>query len=236
MVRPDGQGVDGLSAVVQLSGIRHHWHVFSAHHRIQSLLIFVLTGDLAFGAPFGMLQACADTAPTVLSQESAMASYGSSAKDTPEIAYVPAVRIINERGDYSASIGVLPPHWRPWLVRFIPWYRNGNTSVHLLAGMAIAAISKRLAGPPTERADLLAKLQAGRDEEGRPLGAKELTADALTQLIAGSDTTSKYVLYMQANCSAVDSPGELHTALHALLPTISRPTRRSSRSSNWSST
>ncbi|EPS94385.1 hypothetical protein FOMPIDRAFT_62518 [Fomitopsis schrenkii] len=153
-----------------------------------ALLISNFIGDLAFGAPFGMLQACADTAPT---------------KGTPEITYVPAVRIINERGDYSASIGVLPPHWRPWLVRFVLWYRNGNTSVHLLAGIAIAAISKRLAGPPTERTDLLAKLQAGRDEEGRPLGAKELTADALTQLIAGSDTTSNsscaIAYYLAAN-------------------------------------
>ncbi|KAH9934405.1 cytochrome P450 monooxygenase pc-bph [Fomitopsis serialis] len=113
--------------------------------------------SLGLRAPFGMLQACADTAPTVT--------------------YCPAVQIINERGEYSASIGVLPPRWRPWLVRF------------LLAGMAIAAISKRLAAP-TERTDLLSKLQQGKDEEGRPLGAKELTADALTQLIAGSDTTS----------------------------------------------
>ncbi|KAH9914221.1 cytochrome P450 [Fomitopsis serialis] len=152
-------------------------------------LAFDIIGDLAFGAPFGMLQACADTAPTVLSQEAAMASYGSSGKDSPEVTYCPAVQIINERGEYSASIGVLPPRWRPWLVRFVPWYRQGATSVELLAGMAIAAISKRLAAP-TERTDLLSKLQQGKDEEGRPLGAKELTADALTQLIAGSDTTS----------------------------------------------
>lgn len=156
-----------------------------------SMLMSIPLGDLAFGAPFGMLQACADTAPTVISQESAMESYGSSEKGAPEVIQVPAVRIINERGDYSASIGVLPPHWRPWLVRFVPWYRNGNTSVHLLAGMAIAAISKRLSGSTTDRTDLLAKLQVGKDEDGRPLGAKELTADALTQLIAGSDTTSK---------------------------------------------
>ena len=122
-----------------------------------------------------------------------MESYGSSEKEAPEVVHVPAVRIINERGDFSASIGVLPPRWRPWLIRLVPWYRKGNTSVQLLAGMAIAAISKRLSSPPTERTDLLSKLQAGRDEEGRPLGAKELTADALTQLIAGSDTTSKYM-------------------------------------------
>ena len=30
----------------------------------------------------------------------------------------------------------------------------------------------------------------GKDENGDPLGREELTAEALTQLIAGSDTTS----------------------------------------------
>ena len=30
----------------------------------------------------------------------------------------------------------------------------------------------------------------GRDEKGEKLGREELTAEALTQLIAGSDTTS----------------------------------------------
>ncbi|KZT64511.1 cytochrome P450 [Daedalea quercina L-15889] len=165
-------------------------------------LAFDIIGDLAFGAPFGMLEACADTAPVAISQEAAMASYGSSEKGMPEITHCPAVKIINERGEYSASIGVLPPSWRPWLIRWVPWYRRGNTSVEMLAGMAIAAISKRLAAP-TERTDLLSKLQQGKDEDGRPLSARELTADALTQLIAGSDTTSNsscaIAYYLAAN-------------------------------------
>jgi benzoate 4-monooxygenase len=37
----------------------------------------------------------------------------------------------------------------------------------------------------------LSKLQEGRDDEGNLMGREELTAEALTQLIAGSDTTSK---------------------------------------------
>ena len=41
-----------------------------------------------------------------------------------------------------------------------------------------------------ERVDLLARLMEGRDETGSQLGRAELTAEALTQLIAGSDTTS----------------------------------------------
>ena len=43
---------------------------------------------------------------------------------------------------------------------------------------------------PAERVDLLARLMEGKDENGEKLGRDELTAEALTQLIAGSDTTS----------------------------------------------
>lgn len=46
---------------------------------------------------------------------------------------------------------------------------------------------------PSDRNDLLSKLQKGKDAEGNPMGRAELTAEALTQLIAGSDTTSKWV-------------------------------------------
>lgn len=145
------------------------------------------TGDLAFGAPFGMLDACADAAPVALSHEKAMSSYGET--DAPEITYFPAVQILNDRGEYSASLGVLPPHWRP-LVKLLPWYRKGNKAVQRLAGIAIAQVAKRLT-TPTDRSDLLGKLQEGKDDEGNPMGREELTAEALTQLIAGSDTTSK---------------------------------------------
>ena len=136
-----------------------------------------------------MLDACADAAPVALSHEKAMSSYGET--DTPEITYFPAVQILNDRGEYSASLGVLPPHWRP-LVKLLPWYRKGNQAVQRLAGIAIAAVAQRLGAPQTDRVDLLAKLQEGRDDNGDPMGREELTAEALTQLIAGSDTTSKY--------------------------------------------
>lgn len=60
-----------------------------------------------------------------------------------------------------------------------------------LAGIAVARVRQRLeAGNPDKRVDLLARLMEGRDETGQPLGRDELTAEALTQLIAGSDTTS----------------------------------------------
>src|SRR5262249_28109669 len=92
---------------------------------------------------------------------------------------------------------VLPPWWRPLVKRYIPWYRNGAGAVRNLAGIAVVAIAKRLSmdrelGLSGERGrvDLLSKLREGKDEDGRPMGREELTAEALTQLIAGSDTTS----------------------------------------------
>lgn len=87
------------------------------------------------------------------------------------------------------SMGVLPPSWRP-LVCHLPWYSQGQKDVKSLAGIAIMAVAKRLQNP-TDRVDLLSKLQDARDSDGNPLGREELTAEALTLLIAGSDTTSK---------------------------------------------
>jgi len=65
-------------------------------------------------------------------------------------------------------------------------------AIENLAGIAVARVSQRLDNPSAgeQRVDLLARLQEGRDESGQPLGRQELTAEALTQLIAGSDTTS----------------------------------------------
>ncbi|EPS94026.1 hypothetical protein FOMPIDRAFT_93609 [Fomitopsis schrenkii] len=115
--------------------------------------------------PFGMLDTCADAAPAAISHEKVLSFYGEM--DTPEITYFLAVQILNDCGEYCASLGVLPPHWRP-LVKLLPWYRKGNKAVQHLAGIAIA--------------------QEGRNDDGYPVG--ELTAEVSNQLIAGSDTVS----------------------------------------------
>ncbi|KAF9225866.1 cytochrome P450 [Gyrodon lividus] len=149
-------------------------------------LAFDIIGDLAFGSPFGMVLNAQDSAPVAVSQKDAMKSYGTEKEY--EVVKIPAVQILNDRGEFSASMGVLPPSWRPY-VRLLPWYRKGGQAVKNLAGLAVAAVAKRLT-TPTDRVDLLSKLQQGRDDEGNLMGREELTAEALTQLIAGSDTTS----------------------------------------------
>lgn len=72
-----------------------------------------------------------------------------------------------------------------------PFFRKGVEAVENLAGIATARVKQRLDNnDKIDRVDLLARLMEGRDEKGEKLGRQELTAEALTQLIAGSDTTS----------------------------------------------
>ncbi|KAI1403454.1 putative benzoate 4-monooxygenase cytochrome P450 [Hypoxylon fuscum] len=139
---------------------------------------FDTIGDLAFGAPFGMLKAGADIAEV------------RTAVDSDPI-YAPAVEILNRRGEVSATLGCLVQlkPYATWLPD--PFFSKGLAAVQNLAGIAIARVKDRLENPPDiNRRDLLALLQDGRDEKGEPLGFEELAAEALTQLIAGSDTTS----------------------------------------------
>jgi benzoate 4-monooxygenase len=171
-------------------------------------LAFDVIGDLAFGAPFGMLSSCQDKALVPVSQKAAMESYG-TASQTIETYEIPAIETLNGRGDFTMPMGSLPSYWRP-IASKLPWFRQSGKDVEALAGIAIMAVKKRLAadaGVDVENEniaggnafsyraggtnDLLRKLQEGKDDKGNPMGREELTAEALTLLIAGSDTTSK---------------------------------------------
>lgn len=142
----------------------------------------VLTGTLwqAFGTPFGMLSKGKDIAEVQKSPNG-------------PVTYAPAVEVLNRRGEVSGTIGCLPS-LKPF-AKYLPdsFFRNGVRAVENLAGIAAARVNARLDAPDevtSQRKDLLARLVEGRDENGEKLGRQELTAEALTQLIAGSDTTS----------------------------------------------
>ncbi|KAK2594363.1 hypothetical protein QQS21_007923 [Conoideocrella luteorostrata] len=143
-----------------------------------NFLAFDVIGDLAFGAPFGMLEKGAD-----------VAEIRSSPSSPPE--YAPAIEILNRRGEVSATLGCYP-QLKPY-AKWLPdaFFSKGLEAVQNLAGIAIARVKSRIDNPPdVARKDLLARLMEGKDDKGEPLGREELTAEALTQLIAGSDTTS----------------------------------------------
>lgn len=89
------------------------------------------------------------------------------------------------------TLGCLPS-LKPY-AKYIPdhFFSKGIEAVEQLAGIATARVNERLANADKiDRVDLLARLMEGKDENGETLGREELTAEALTQLIAGSDTTS----------------------------------------------
>lgn len=140
-------------------------------------LAFDVIGDLAFGSPFGMLDR--DAADIV-----------AITTESGEVIHAAAVRILNERGEFSATQGSLPPWIRPYTKYLDPWFARGQASVNNLAGIARNKVNARLEAGAGDRKDILSHLQAARDDVGLPLAKPELTAEALTQLIAGSDTTS----------------------------------------------
>lgn len=145
-----------------------------------SYLTFDTIGDLAFGAPFGMLKNGQDTIEY-------MDYPGGPSK------YMRAVDALSRRGEAFAVLGCLP--FLKKIGHLLPdsFLRNGVRSGGQVAGIAIARVNERLASTATnenERVDILTRLMEGKDVNGHPLGREELTAEALTQLIAGSDTTS----------------------------------------------
>ncbi|KAL8931425.1 MAG: hypothetical protein Q9216_007204 [Gyalolechia sp. 2 TL-2023] len=148
-----------------------HWFNYTA---------FDIIGDLAFGAPFGMLSKGKDIAEV------------RSTPDSPPT-YAPAIQVLNRRGEVSNTLGCYPA-LKPF-AKYLPdpFFRNGLKAVQDLAGIAVARVNLRFAAQEkgeTQRNDLLARLMEAKDEDGNRLGREELTAEALTQLIAGSDTTS----------------------------------------------
>ena len=136
------------------------------------------------------------------------------------ITYAPAIEVLNRRGEVSGTLGCYPAlkTYAKWLPdRF---FRDGLEAVENLAGIAVARVNERLNNPEkNQRVDLLARLMEGKDEHGNRLGREELTAEALTQLIAGSDTTSNTSCALLYWC--LKTPGvmvKLQNELDAAIP------------------
>ena len=109
------------------------------------------------------------------------------------VTYAPAIQVLNRRGEVCGTLGCYPA-LKPY-AKYLPdrFFRDGLEAVENLAGIAVARVNQRLeAGKDgeSERVDLLARLMEGKDENGNKLDREELTAEALTQLIAWSDSTS----------------------------------------------
>ncbi|KAE8306388.1 cytochrome P450 [Aspergillus transmontanensis] len=143
-------------------------------------LTFDIIGDLAFGAPFGMLERGNATVPM------------RKAPDDPEVT-LDAVEVLNHRGDVSAALGICPDliPYAKWLPD--PFFRQGVEAIANLADVAGAAVDRRLkmdTSMTEKRGDLLAHLIDAEDQAGARMGYRELTGEAVTLIAAGSDTSS----------------------------------------------
>lgn len=153
-------------------------------------LAFDIIGDLAFGAPFGMVERGADECEATVPGQ-------------PGTCYVPGAETLNRRGEVSSTLGLILAI-KPY-AKYLPdpFFTKGLQSVKNLHGMAEAAVAKRLgtsasgekiatsaSGSPIRRHDILEMLCHATDGAGNPMPRDELVSEALTQLIAGSDTVS----------------------------------------------
>ncbi|KAK0211886.1 cytochrome P450 monooxygenase [Armillaria fumosa] len=177
-------------------------------------LTFDIIGDLAFGAPFGMVKAGKDVAQVPQDPLAVMGSYGQVASKyaTREI---PAIETLSG-GATTTTLGVVPEWWRLLLKR-IPFFRQGEEDFGALLGMVVSAVSKRLE-VPTDRNDVLGKLLAGKDEQGNPIGREELSTESFSLLVGGSDTTSvssSAIIYYLAR--APDTQAKLQKELDEIL-------------------
>ncbi|KAI0918273.1 hypothetical protein AcV5_002299 [Taiwanofungus camphoratus] len=156
---------------------------------------FDTISDLAFGSPFGMLPAARDVAQIAKSPQAGMKAYAlptssslASTASTYEVQEVAAIEMLNARNEASSLLGMVPPYWRP-LIQRLPGLRRGVDGMRELTGLAVVAVARRLAAPEF-REDMLKKLLSSRDENGNPMGPEELSAEAITLIVAGSDSVS----------------------------------------------
>jgi len=118
----------------------------------------------------------------------------------------------------------------PWIKPYTPWifwdrfFPQGLKSVKELAQIAITAVEKRKKAG-SNRKDLLHFLMSAKDPDtGEEMPDPELKAEALTQLIAGSDTTSNSLTHiLDLLCRHPDVYAKLVEELDENLPSLDSP-------------
>jgi benzoate 4-monooxygenase len=96
-------------------------------------LAFDIIGDLAFGSPFGMIKAGKDVAHVAVDHNAAFGGQGlSHAREKTEFVEVPAIEILNKRGEFSALLGVIRPWTRYfYLIHHVPNKKLTFTPGHM---------------------------------------------------------------------------------------------------------
>lgn len=146
------------------------------------------TGDLAFGAGFGMVARGEDLVKVPVSRSAALKALGEE-KPQLEMMEIPAMQTVLQRSEHATKSAFLPKWTRP-LLRYSPSHLRGDKAMKAAGSMAITSVSRRLQ-MPSGKVDLLSKMVEVRDDGGRPMEGPELSAEANTLLLAATDTTAK---------------------------------------------
>ncbi|KAJ7612112.1 benzoate para-hydroxylase [Roridomyces roridus] len=146
-------------------------------------LTFDVLSDLAFGEPLGMLA----SGTSIVSVE----------QPDGTLREEDAIALVDGREHLSAVLGINP--WFPLLAKVLSYsdsfFRYGIESSSGLADFARRNVSKRL-NSGAYRADILGKLIEARTRDGVEVDEsmlRELVAETVTLLSAGSDTTASSV-------------------------------------------
>ncbi|KAJ4373090.1 hypothetical protein N0V83_003381 [Neocucurbitaria cava] len=138
-----------------------------------AFLAFDIIGDLAFGAPFGFTAAGEDA--------------------------LGGIKKLRDRGEWCATVGQMPwiKTWTPYFF-FDTFFQKGLQAAQALGKIGVAAVEKRMkAEVDPQRKDILYYLLTARDPDtDGNLPDLEIKAEALTQLIAGSDTTGNTITHV----------------------------------------
>ncbi|KAF8191518.1 benzoate para-hydroxylase [Mycena galopus ATCC 62051] len=142
-------------------------------------LAFDILSDLAFGEPIGMLKQGSDLVEIQRTGEASV--------------HENAIALVDEREHLAAIVGIHP--FFQVAVNALP-FLSGNKATSGLEELARRQVLKRLSSRDN-RNDLLGKLITARGYDAHSPNANEvaeLTSEAVTLLIAGSDTTSNSIV------------------------------------------
>jgi benzoate 4-monooxygenase len=138
-----------------------------------------------------MLSSVKENTPIVASMDKGISSYSSGDAHSMKYDTINAVKAINEASAFNSFLGSVPSYIRPFVMN-LPTFKHSLHSRKALAAMAVTAVSKRInTSKPILRADFLTQLLAGRDAQGNPMHGAELSAEAFSLMVGGSDTTAK---------------------------------------------
>ncbi|CAE6490732.1 unnamed protein product [Rhizoctonia solani] len=153
-----------------------------------SYLAFDIIGDLALGAPFGLIQAQKDSSPIIESVD----KLGNPEKGAIQVSVVAAIASFNRT---LVSVGPFPL-WTRNIMKLLPWNIPGLRDEIRFFSLAAAAVDARLKRGPRvtpdgkESADFIEKLLQVRNEDGSSMSLDELYSETFVFLVAGSDTSS----------------------------------------------